>query len=41
MALTLATAQQWPLFEEKNNFLNQLVGQAVEYYHAELKKAKK
>ncbi len=41
MALSFARANQLPLFIEKNNFANALVGMAVENCHRELFKARK
>jgi hypothetical protein len=40
MASSFAKANQLPLFKEKNNFLNKLVGRAVEHYHGEIAKAR-
>lgn len=33
MAFSFARANQLPLYIEKNNFMNSLVGKAVEHYH--------
>lgn len=39
MAMSFAKANQLPLFIEKNDFLNALIGKSVEHYHRELAKA--
>jgi flagellar biosynthesis chaperone FliJ len=41
MALSFAKANQLPLYIEKNEFLNALIGKSVEDYHRELSKARR
>jgi len=40
MAMSFAKANQLPLYVQKNNFLNRLLGRTVEHYHTALKKTK-
>lgn len=41
MGLSFAKAMQLPQYIQKNNFMNQLLGKAVEHYHNEITKARK
>ena len=33
MALSFAKANQLPIYINKNNFMNQLIGKTVDHYH--------
>jgi hypothetical protein len=40
MAMCFAKANQLPLYAQKNDFMNRLLGRTIEHYHTALKKTK-